>query len=244
MEKRGNNRGSHVGMILSFVIFITFIIFLYTILRPAVNITGADKKSIMSYLEKSLIENVSANFTSASVEINNSKNPAGTCVKLLNFLLTTDMSPPTLIVKNETGGIQASNQDLFNLVIIRAERNNRFFKIYYSSEFKRINVTEAACAVLTDKEYKMGLVKTEETIFERKLYNIIDDYRNDYERLRGELKTPPGSEFGIIFTQSNGTKIEVGNTPKSASVYAEEIPVQYIDDYANTHSGYLGIKIW
>lgn len=243
MEKRGK-RGSHVGMILSFVIFITFIIFLYTILRPAVNIAGADKKSIMSYLEKTIIENVSANFTSASVEINNSKNPAGNCVKLLNFLLVTDMSPPYLIVKNELGSIQTSKQDLFNLVIIRTSSSNRFFKIYYSPEFQRINITEDDCAVLTDKEYKMGLVKAEEALFERKLYKMMEDYKNDYAKLREDLNTPPGSEFGIIFMQSNGTKVEVGDVPKSASVYAEEIPVQYIDDYANIHSGYLGIKVW
>jgi len=38
-----------VGMILSFIVFVTFIVFLYSIVKPAVS-TGQDKKSIADYL--------------------------------------------------------------------------------------------------------------------------------------------------------------------------------------------------
>ena len=32
-----NKKGSHVGMILSFALFITFVVFIYTIVNPTIN---------------------------------------------------------------------------------------------------------------------------------------------------------------------------------------------------------------
>ncbi len=243
-----NRSGSHVGMILSFIIFITFIVFLYVVVQPAIN-TGQDKKTILGYIEMSIIENISANFISASIEINSSKNPSQNCVKLQNFLLLTEMTPPYIIVKNETGNIQEAYSDFSlavpNLMINRKSSSNRFFKIYFSPEFDLLkNRTINPCPQIVERNYTIGVVKTGLYIFENELYGIIDYYKSDYERLRTELNVPPGNEFGLIFMQSNGTKIEVGDSPKSASVYAEEIPIQYIDRQANIQSGYISIKVW
>ena len=57
-----NKRGSHVGVILSFAIFITFMVFLYFIIEPAIRIQG-DKQNILDNLERELLEKFSANLT-------------------------------------------------------------------------------------------------------------------------------------------------------------------------------------
>ena len=76
-----NKLGSHVGMIISFVIFITFIVFLYSVVKPAIT-TGEDKKTILSALEMQILNNISANLTSASIQVNRVLNPNNPCVEL------------------------------------------------------------------------------------------------------------------------------------------------------------------
>ena len=57
-----NKEGSHVGVMLSFVIFITFIIFLFVIFESRINI-HQNKESILEHLEKALLERFENNLT-------------------------------------------------------------------------------------------------------------------------------------------------------------------------------------
>ena len=73
---------------------------------------------------------------------------------------------------------------------------------------------------------------------------MINRYEIGYENLKDELKIPVGSEFGFSFT--NRTSGVVGTEEKniSTSIYAEEIPIQYIDGEANINPGFISIKVW
>lgn len=238
--------GSHVGMILSFVIFITFVVFLYTVIKPAINI-GEDKATTLEYIEGKIAENVSTNLTSVGVQINNRRNPGTNCIQLQNFIAFVDIRPPyPIIVKNETGGIQdaysGSGAAFANLVIDRKNKNNLFFEVDFSPAFAGLDVsTIPSCAAVTD--YNISLVRTEIYVFERNMYELIDYYKDNYENLKTELKVPPGNEFGFGFKQSNGTVIEIGGKG-AANVYAKETPVQYFDDKANVQSGFINVKVW
>ena len=58
-------RGSHVGVMLSFAIFLTFLIFLFVALEPAIT-SGQNKKSVLNYLKIELPKM----FNSSLTEIN------------------------------------------------------------------------------------------------------------------------------------------------------------------------------
>jgi hypothetical protein len=238
--------GSHVGMILSFVIFITFVIFLYSVIKPAINIAGS-KATTLEYIEGKIEENVSANLTRAGVQITSRWNPSPRCIQLENFLLIMEITPPyPVIVKNETGGIESayagSGVEFANLVIDRKNKNNLFFEVYFSSVFNGLNVSTMSCnSVVSD--YNISLVRTNKYVFERNMYNLIDYYKNNYEDLKKEFKVPPGNEFGFGFKQSNGTVIEVGGKG-TADIYAREIPIQYFEDKANVQSGFINVRVW
>ena len=60
-------KGSHVGMMLSFVIFVTFIVFLYSVLSPAIKI-GQDKKLILDNLILELVEMLNSNYIGGSIK--------------------------------------------------------------------------------------------------------------------------------------------------------------------------------
>ena len=50
-----NKRGSHVGVMISFAIFITFVVFLFVIFEPIVN-QKKERESELTFLEEELIE--------------------------------------------------------------------------------------------------------------------------------------------------------------------------------------------
>jgi len=243
-----NKKASHVGMIISFVVFITFIVFLYVVVNPAVQ-TGESKKTTMDYIADKITENVSANFTSASIKVVTARNPNKNCIQLKNFLFFLDITPPySLIVKNETGGIESayngSGTDFANLVINRKNKNNLFFGIYASPELHKALTTNTIpnCDIVSD--YNISLVKMQRYIFENATYELINYYKTNYEKLKTEFNIPPGAEFGFGFVRSDGTRIEIGNATTSVNIFAEEIPVQYIDEKANILSGFINIKVW
>ncbi|GAI55565.1 unnamed protein product, partial [marine sediment metagenome] len=89
--KMKNKNGSHVGIILSFVIFVTFTIFIYSILEPGLR-SQREKQSLLEYLKGEISREITANLTTASLNINKSQQNQG-CVELENFINLTDMKP-------------------------------------------------------------------------------------------------------------------------------------------------------
>ena len=101
------------------------------------------------------------------------------------------------------------------------------------------------CQVLRETDdYLLGLTRTNERIFETKIIDSVNIYKIDYENFKSDLKIPAGSEFGFSFTYDNGTIIGTEEKNISISIYAEEIPIQYIDTDANFSPGFINIKVW
>jgi len=241
-----NRSGSHVGMIISFVIFITFMVFLYSIVKPAIN-TGGDKQAILASLEMQIIKNISTNLTSASVQLNSGTNPNQNCIMLSNFLVFSELSTPNMLIKNGANSIQQAysnyNNQFPDIMINRQSKNDLFFKVYYSSEFNQLGSTAISCKSLTD--YNIGSVTTGGYVFETEINRFINLYNSSsYNSLKEYFKLPPGNEFGFGFIKSDGTKVDVGKAPQSVSVYTDQVPVQYVDSNANILSGFINIKVW
>jgi len=240
-----NRRGSHIGMILSFVIFITFIVFLYSVVKPAIN-TGEDKKSILSSLEMEVIKNVSLNLTTASVQVN--VNSGKNCIQLSNFLGFSEMYTPGIIAQDEQNNVETGysnyNQGGSDVMIIAGNKNKPFFKIYHSTNFSFLPPVPSGTSCTSVTDYSIGSISTNKYAFENKIKYIMDYYKNNYDSLRTGLKITPGNDFGLGFTDSTGVKTEVGTAPEKASVFADEIPIQYVDKNANVLSGFINLKVW
>jgi len=240
-------RGSHVGVVLSFVVFVVFVIFLYSILEPTIKIPK-DKQVLLDYLKRVLIENLSAEMISSAIIINDSIS--FNCIKLKNLTAEIGINNHS-IVKNEFEEISLaymsdSPNEPNDLLINRYDNQNEFFKIYNSEEF--IEMSEARinpCRSLSiDDEYILGLVRTNEYIFEGKIIKLKDYYENNYNNLKNELKIPVEIDFSFSFKNSSGAIISTKEKNLTTSIYAEEIPVQYVDNKANILSGFINIKIW
>jgi len=234
-------KGSHVGIVLSFVFFVTFIMFFYIMVQPA--LATENKRAVLDILKENIIEMASAELTSVSVLIN-SEDPQ-LCVQLIDFFNKVEIGNRVIIRNNEGEVLDAkiSGQDLF----VERDGNEIFLKIYGSEEFSITETgTMSSCKQLSEGSggYILGLIKTTTEIFETKILYIIERHENDYQDLKQDLSVPAGNGFGLDFIYANETSISTTNTPVGISTFAGEFPVKYVTEDSAMEMGILRIKIW
>jgi hypothetical protein len=229
-----NKRGSHVGIVLSFVIFVTFIIFLYSALEPAIK-TDKNKQILSDYLEIELIKQFSANLTSAI--ISNDTDPSlFNCLKINSSEL--EGGGLNAIVKDREDN-PVNSKSLTNSLEIDWT-NEEFFKIYYSEEFQ---VGDYTCGS-SHKSYNILTLKKGNYIFETKIKKIINYTDENYEKFKKELNIPLGSEFGFSFKNNSKDIIKTKEKDIYTNVYVREIPIQYYNSEAVIMSGSIELKVW
>ena len=236
-------RGSHVGVVLSFIIFITFMAFLYTMIEPAIKMKE-DKQFILNYLEIELIERLSEDLTSITVIID--KTITQDCVELVDSM-NEELINNKLITKDNSENVLESKTLDNNLFINRGDGQTDFFKIRISEEFEPIEEGKIpGCKPLKkDKEeYKIGSINVNKYLFETKIIELKENYSSDYDSLKKELNISIGNEFGFDFIYNNGTIIGTKTGETKRDIYIEDIPVQYIDKEANILPGVIRIKVW
>ena len=256
MVRKKGKKGSHIGIVLSFTIFVSFIFFFYVMVQPVMKYET--KQNQVELLKTKIIQEASENLRSFSLMISWSGNNVPACVKLIDFINQANIE----------GGIRAGNYE--EAVDFYIEGNdvyvktlgNSFVKVYESIEFEGFGSSDdmTGCAELANgpSGYIIGFTKTEERVFETKIIKLIEDYFGNYEEVKENLGIPRGSEFALGFVFYNGTEIgfsylngeftSTGNSnivpPRTASVFAEEIPIEYIDSDSTKRIGKIKIMIW
>jgi len=232
-----NKRASHVGVVLSFVIFITFIIFLYSITEPATNIDRG-KQDLLNFLKIELVKDFSADLTEETIVID--KNIQDDCVRID----TEDDNLVSVAVDEETGEVLESYFDGDKVEIKRGDSND--IKVYYSKEFSN-GESISGCVDIGEDDYNLGLVRTTENIFESKIINFSGfiDNSQGYEEIKQKYKMATGDEFGFIFEDGERNVIvETKEKEVSTDIFVEEIAIQYVDNEAHIKPGFLKIKVW
>lgn len=226
-------KASHVGLILSFVVFIGFLFFVLTVLNPAVK-EQKNKQTNIELLKEKLIEKLSSNLTSVSVKINSEIQG---CVYIPK---TEGFQNENAKIKDENDASVSGGSVDGNIKIIISDKS--FFKIIYSSEF--LEVSEEECELLNSDKYSIGSIRISKYLSLAKINQMLADYDLEYQILKDELGVSSGNNFGVIFTDSDENEFSKGTQEVSGNVYIEEIPVQYYDSDANIKSGSIKIRIW
>jgi hypothetical protein len=242
MIKRGNKKGSHVEVIISFIIFVTFIFFLFSILEPSIG-GQKDKRNLLDHIEIGIKNRISADMTTITIKIltPTSQN----CIELNNEIINLGINSK-ISSKGSFGeslNCYISSTDSSDLRIERTSMSDNFLKIYSSDAFSSVGVSSASCQNLQrGTGYSLGLTKTGNYIFETKMLDLIANM--DYEALRSNLKVPEGVNFGYGIILSNGTSFETRGEELSTNIYMREKPIEYVDSKGNVQIGALKIKIW
>lgn len=223
-----HKKGSHVGIIASFSIFVFFLAAIYFITQPSL-INREDKKILLESLKREVVEELSAE---TIIAIISNQTVINNCAKINNQDVVINSSFGA-VVKTGSGNLVNSGFDGDYLVI--DPTNEQLLWVYYSQELERNNKADTGCLIP-----KIESVRVEKRIFEKKVKESIDNFTF----FKSGLSVATQDNLGLSFTLNNGSVISTPEKELSVNVFVEEFSVQYIDKDANVLSGKLKIELW
>lgn len=232
-------RGTHVGMVLSFVVFITFVIFLYDVLEPVLQ-RDREKENSLEYLKDRLVGELSEEVTIVTLRVNDDHDFANPCFGIPEGNIVNLFEGDNFVVKDEGGVLRSYNISGGSL---RINSNKRFFRVHISEGFENAPVLIRSDCDDLGSNYSVGNVRKSKEIFISKALNLESFYNADYAALKKELELPLNVEFGFALDHGEGT-ITAGDSGNAEEVYIERLAVQYMGTEANLNHGNLTIRVW
>lgn len=232
MILKKNKKGSHVGIILSFTLFITFLIFAYIIIGPPVNLR-VDKTESIILLKNSIIQEVSEEImTIRSYDTENSGNCVQTQVPENSF------SNPTVFAVDSNENEIESKILSGNLLI---EGGKNLTKIYFSNNSFSINqeLASSSCTSIT-----IDNLLNEKRVTEKAILNLINELNQSYESTKNNLGISLSEEISILFDYLNGTIIGEEDYEVKSDIYASSMSLDYISLKGKEKVGEVVVRVW
>ena len=226
-----NKKGSHLGIVFSLIIFVSFLVFLYIIAAPGL-VFQKDKTLAMEQLKVKLPQSFSADLTEITVS-----SPDG---EVGCFKITSTNFGTYYIVKNKAGEIVPSFLQGSTLEI--NTDLDEFYKVYSSEQ--NLGYTGSGLGTCSIIIGTIESSKTSKKVFETKIVEFIDIYGDDYEDLKESLNIAFETDFSFKFTDKDDVTVGPDITDKTLEVFVEEIPLEYVDAEANLNLGILTISVW
>ncbi len=229
--KNRKKGAAHIELILSFVIFIGFLIFLLAIFKPFSSQEGSS--IYLDVLERGITENTS--------------------VKVYSFTLklSEPISPCFWFEGDYIGNVKVKDKDnnfvgaFINKKKIYINSDKTFFYIFSSPAFEANPFNIDGCKKPEDGKYTLGLLRSFSKLSYSKLELLKQTYESDYIEIKKELKLPASENFLFILKETNGRIIlEVNKTIPKGKVLSRNIPTEVV--YANGTIKYavLNIQTW
>ncbi len=229
-------KASHVGVMLSFVIFISFMIFIFTTLQPMMK-DNQDKDSFVSYLESEInkkVEDTLFKITLSSSELSSSLNVEGNSlgVCLDNYYA---------VIKNtEDFPISFSHNNCDIYFLNSPSENSTIFYLYYS----KINFSEKLDSISSGSPASIRFIEENKVFFKLKILDFIYEGTKDYDSLKLLMKISSNRDFALEFRDDSEKILSMPISSTAQNIYVKEIPIQYYDEDANKKQGFLKIYTW
>ena len=122
-----SKKGSHIGFVISFIVFITFAIFTYLVVQPAFK-ANESKKDFLSVLNNEISSEALSNLTSSSIKIDETYNiPGGKdCIDIEKY------GDGNVFIKDEDNNRIEAYSSGGRIKINWQEGDPLFLKIFYS----------------------------------------------------------------------------------------------------------------
>jgi len=233
-------RGSHVGIALSFGIFIIFLVFLLSALNPLIKIQK-NRQHILDDLKNKMMNLSSENLTTLTIYVN--KNVNKDCINING--ITSYLPDEKLRVRNRLYEILPYEIQNDNKLYVKVGNGfDGFLKIYSSGKISSLEEGINGCTPILLGDYSIEVLTTQEYYSDDGIIETIEKYNTNYAGLKEDLGIPEGTDFGFNFTYSNGTMIGTEDEPASTSVYSDQSYMLYIDSDGNINVGDLTMRIW
>lgn len=246
-------RGSQTEIIISFGIFIIFIILLFLVIKPIK--FDEEKNFLLKHLEVELVNELESDLISTSfvnkTPLDKDTVDEKTCVKLLDI---QEVQGLKVIVKNKNK-IQIPAKHESGFLYVKSQKNDGshedFFNFYYSEFLTEDKNVLTDCEDFTNPDkYTLGLIKNLSFISYNKIQKLANEMENPaiYHAVKERLGVPDSNDFSFFLKNNSGEKLIITNNEKipgsSVEVYTSEFPINYIDDNANINQGWINIQVW
>jgi hypothetical protein len=233
-----NKKGSHVGMILSFTLFIVFLIFVYTIIGSPIK-TKRENENLFKEIQEKIMEEVSGEVYVTRI------NPVGILIEKEDcYEFSTPSNNFSKIYSftlNMDSGEEVGSRIEENLTKINLIRNP--LKVYYSTNVFKNNVSFVGKDC---KKVEINSTSKEKPILEKKIILLINNMTNNYSLVKEKFGLGGEVDFHIQFEYENGTIIESSkfNEDLKREVFARSFYVDYLNINAREKIGRFIIRVW
>ena len=130
----------------------------------------------------------------------------------------------------------------FNEGVLKVEsQGENFLKIYSSEEEFAFSGVSGSCLEIGEGDYSIGSSREQKMIFETRMRGVVGEYGADYETLKEKLGMTRDFSFSFVLDDSE----EIGEISSAGKeVYADRIPISYVDSQAEIKSGFINIRVW
>ncbi|GIU68664.1 MAG: hypothetical protein KatS3mg001_514 [Candidatus Pacearchaeota archaeon] len=227
-------KGTHVEVVLSFVLFVGAIFFIFLAFEKDIFVRQTPS-SFISFKEN-LKKEISENLT--SITINVPTQSSQSCIILSNFISSFNNLGNKIIARDSSQKIDVDVQG--NNLVLNSNGGRNFF-IYSSPAFEEESSSLTNCE---EASYSIAQVKKQKFYFESKILNLSSEHENSYEQLKEKLKIPKNQNFGFSFVYSNNTVVSTKENLLEVNVYAEEEPLIFITKDGEVQIGKLIFRMW
>ena len=239
MKMKRKKGATHVEMIISFVIFLSFLIFILVAFSPLKIFSKSSTN--LDITKEIILESVSVNLSTFSLKINSTTYSDITegCV---NADFDSSLVQGKWIMKEQGGEIVSATIENDNLYF---DKSGMFYKLHSSEELQERAAGTSGCYNLDKENYTLGVERTYNKISLIKLNQFFIDYNSDYEQIRDNLSLR--NDFNVFILNSSGVvehfKAEV-NKPEGVEVQAVNIPIEILDENLTLNPYIMNIQVW
>ena len=229
MEKRGV---SHVEFILSFLLFIGFLLSILLFFDPFDNNDILDVS--LNEVSDSIIKQVSKEIIIYSVVDQAVTEP------IIEFTIPNINSGYKVRVEDYNGNVLPSSFDGTEVVVDR--EGNSFLKVKFSDAFDPSSPAPSGSSttVVTIASSNIKNISTESGFNDLK-----DQYVQDYHTLKTDLGLPPGINFAFEVKFDDGTGIIASNSiPSGVDVFVDRDRIEIIRGDGKSEFADLSVKVW
>lgn len=217
-----------------------FLIFLFFIFNPF-NFSEENYVNLDT-LEREILNYVDVDVQLISLNLND-RMAVGDC---FYFIPNADANLKDISVKDEDG-IDVNAKYTGGRVYI--EKRKDFYYIYSSEEFFQRSANDVGCDFLIEGgggDFVLGLSISQNLTSKKKLFQLKEDYVDNYEDLKEQLNLPLTEEFVFNVRDTVGNPI-IGvdrKIPNKIGVLARDIPIQIVHPNGSFQYGIINIRTW
>lgn len=235
MKEVFNKRGAaHFEMIVSFVFFVGFVLFLFSVLTPY-NETPFSQ-TVLDSLSSEFALAAGTNLTTFFLNVNSTESCFNIDLSTYSDSFEYDFSNSKVFDLN--GNEVSSELDSSGNLKVSSSVDNNFY-VFISPEFS----TSSVGSCNNPNSFAIGSIQNRVVISNSSLANLKERYFDNYTLLKEELKIPFVFDFEIIsedFSENNLDR----QIPNSVEVYAKDYVLQVLNGEGKIINSKFTFRVW